>query len=139
MKLVPAVRAVIAAGAAKNPVLHVTLNAVPRDWSSCTMISLLAVTAVVLTVTDVAVAATVNAPAEADPHTAGEAELAQFVPVATLLAVMVRNFRSRRVPAVTLLISKMPAAFLARHVSQDVASVVLEPIQNRPVDARETF
>lgn len=31
VKLVPATRAVMAGGAARNPVLHVTLSAVPSD------------------------------------------------------------------------------------------------------------
>lgn len=39
---------------------------------------LLAVAAVVLTVTLVALAAIVNRPAAAEPHTAGDAALAQF-------------------------------------------------------------
>ena len=44
-------------------------------------ISLLAVTAEVFTTTVVAAAATTTVPAAADPHTAGDAELEQFVAV----------------------------------------------------------
>src|SRR6266403_1089183 len=61
--------------------LHVTLNLVPRVSSGKTRIWLLAVTAVVFTVTVVAPAAMTTLPACADPHIAGDAALEQFVAV----------------------------------------------------------
>jgi hypothetical protein len=64
------------------PVLQVTPSFVPSESSSIAMMTLLAVTAVVLTVTVVAPAAITKLPAAADPHTAGDAEDAQFVCVA---------------------------------------------------------
>lgn len=64
-----------------SPVLQVTLSRVPSESSLNTMMIEPAVTAVVFTVTDVAAAGKVNDPAGDAPHTAGEAELAQFVVV----------------------------------------------------------
>jgi hypothetical protein len=62
-------------------VLQVTLSFVPSDESSMMRIWLLAVTAVVFTVTVVAAAAITTDPAGAELHTAGEAEELQFVVV----------------------------------------------------------
>lgn len=86
VKLVPAVRAVTTGPImVANDVLQVTLRRVPKDESGVISISLLAVTAEVFTTMDVVAAAMVNAPALADPHTAGEAEEAQFVAVAKVV------------------------------------------------------
>jgi hypothetical protein len=63
-------------------VLQVTDNLVLRELSSNTNISLLAVTAVVFTVTVPDPAAITTPPALAAAHTAGAAELAQLVAVA---------------------------------------------------------
>ena len=80
VKLTPALRAVTN-GRLDVPVSQVTLSAVPRLWSSVTWISLLAVTAVVSTTTEVELAAITKRPAAAEPQTEGEVELAQFVAV----------------------------------------------------------
>ncbi len=81
VKLVAAVRALMAGGLARIPVLQVTLSFVPSVSSSWIKIWLLAVTADVLTVTLVPDAAITNEPAAADPQTAGDAEEEQFVAV----------------------------------------------------------
>jgi len=80
VKLLAAVRAVTLRVAAVV-VLQVTDSLVPRLLSSITKIWLLAVTAVVLTCTVVAAAATTTEPEGALPQTAGEAELEQLEPV----------------------------------------------------------
>ena len=82
VKLVPAVLAVTTGPITDaKVVLHVTLRRVPSEVSGWIIISLFAVTAVVSTTTEVVAAAIAKAPAAADPHTAGEAALAQFVAV----------------------------------------------------------
>ena len=81
VKLVPATRAEITGGAARNPVLQVTPNFAPKLWSTCTIIWLFAVTAVVFTTTEVPAAAITTDPAAAEPQTAGEAALEQFIVV----------------------------------------------------------
>jgi hypothetical protein len=62
-------------------VLQVTLSFVPRLESYIRKIWLLAVTAVVFTVTVVPAAAMFTEPAAAEPQTAGDAEDEQLVPV----------------------------------------------------------
>lgn len=79
VKLVPAVRALTVG--CSMVVLQVTLNAVPSEESKVNSISLVAVTAVVLTTSVVPAAGTATSPAEADEQTAGDALLAQFVAV----------------------------------------------------------
>jgi hypothetical protein len=81
VKLVAATRAEMVGGAVAGVTLQVTESFVPRLESSCTKIWLLAVTAVVLTVTVVPAAATSTLPAAADAHTAGAAEDVQLVAV----------------------------------------------------------
>ena len=83
VKLVDAVRAEIYGVGVTFDVLQVTLSAVPSVVSSCTNISLLAVTAVVSTTTVDALAATTTMPAAADPQAAGDAALWQLVAVHT--------------------------------------------------------
>jgi hypothetical protein len=63
--------------------LHVTPSFVPSVSSVITKIWLLAVTAVVFTTMelDTAFVGSAALPAAADPHTAGDAELEQFVAV----------------------------------------------------------
>lgn len=77
VKLVPAVLALTVGWLIA--VLQVTLSSVPSDESNVKCIWLFAVTAVVLTTTVVAPAATTTDPDAADAQTAGEAELEQFV------------------------------------------------------------
>ena len=62
-------------------VLQVTPSLVPRELSGWMIIWLFAVTAVVLTTTEVVAAAMTKDPAAADPHTAGEAADEQLVAV----------------------------------------------------------
>jgi hypothetical protein len=62
-------------------VLQVTFSFDPKDESSVSKIWLLAVTAVVCTITEVVFAAITKEPAAAEPHTAGLAEDEQFVAV----------------------------------------------------------
>ena len=81
VKLVFAVRAETPYSAGST-VLHVTLNFVPSEESNVKIIWLLSVTAVESTTTVVAEAATTTLPAAAEPHTAGDAALEQFVAVA---------------------------------------------------------
>jgi hypothetical protein len=69
-------------------VLQVTPNRVPRELSSSTRISLLAVTAEVFTTIVVAGLAIATAPAEAELHTAGEADEAQLVAVLMPVAIL---------------------------------------------------
>lgn len=80
VKLVPAVRAVTAYRAG-IVALQVTLNRVLKPPSYSTKISLLAVTAVVLTTTEVAAASATKDPAAALPQAAAPALSAQFVAV----------------------------------------------------------
>lgn len=88
VKLVPATRAVTTGlMILATTVLQVTLNFVPREVSGCTIIWLFAVTAVVFTVTVVAVAAMVKDPADAEPQTAGDADDEQLVAVSYETAV----------------------------------------------------
>lgn len=68
--------------------LHVTLNFVPRELSKVRMIWLLAVTALVSTMTLDEPAAIETLPAAAEPHKAGEAEEEQFASVANVAPVM---------------------------------------------------
>jgi len=79
VKLVPATLA--ETSTLSSPVLQVTPNKAPSESSLNTTIVELAVTAVVFTVTLVAAAGKVNAPAAEDPQTAGEAEDTHFVVV----------------------------------------------------------
>ena len=83
VKFDPAVRAVTfgTPRVSNDCVLQVTLSFVPKDESSVSKIWLLAVTAVVLTVTEVADAAITTEPVAADVHTAGLVEDEQFVAV----------------------------------------------------------
>ena len=87
---VPAVLAVTlgVSTAIVSPTLQVTPNFVPRLESSMTNIWLLAVTAVVLTTMelDTALVGRAALPAADDPHTAGDAELEQFVAVLNVVA-----------------------------------------------------
>lgn len=85
----PLVRAVIARPPIKvaRVELHVTNNLVPSVSSAANVIWLLAVTAVVLTVTVVPAAAMTTLPAAAEPHTAGAALLLQLVAVPNVLEV----------------------------------------------------
>lgn len=89
VKLTPGVRAVTAENPGAVAVLHVTLSAVPREKSSATPMMLFAVTALVSTVTVPAAAAITKNPDAAEPHTAGEAELAHSVAVPIVLNVFV--------------------------------------------------
>lgn len=81
---VPAVRAVITSGVPTR-VASVELHVAPvtlAESSACNLISLFAVTAVVFTTKVLPVpVGSATLPAEAEPHTAGEAELEQFVAV----------------------------------------------------------
>ncbi len=79
MKLVPGVRALTVG--CSMLVLQVTLNLVPKLLSNVSWICELAVTAVVSTTTVVPAAATTTEPLAAEPQTAGEAALEQFVAV----------------------------------------------------------
>ena len=77
VKLVPATLAPIWGFAVVE--LHVTPSLVPRLWSNIAKIWLLAVTAVVLTVTSVPAAGIITEPAAAAAQTAGPAEEEQLV------------------------------------------------------------
>ena len=85
VKLVPAVLALTVGWLIA--VLQVTLSSVPSDESNVKCIWLFAVTAVVLTTTVVAPAATTTDPEAADAQTAGDAELEQFVAVFIVVSV----------------------------------------------------
>ena len=83
VKLVPAVRAVIAVPPARvaNVLLHVTLSAVPSVLSGVKKIfEVVAILVVSTTSVGLVPVGIATNPAEAAPHTAGEAALAQAPP-----------------------------------------------------------
>lgn len=111
VKLVAAVRALTVEGALAGVALHVTLRAVPRDESSCSTITLLAVTAVVLTTTVVPEAATTTNPAGAAAQTAGDADDAHLVADVRLVNVAAPRVGVTRVGLVARTCLPLPVAF----------------------------
>ena len=100
-KLTPAVR-VVPMYVRPRVELQVTPNRVPSEESSNTIISLFAVTAVVFTVIVVAGLAMATAPADAEAHTAGEADDAQLLEVAMpVMKLTLPEPSVRKAPACT--------------------------------------